>query len=785
MTACLPLRHARVACRAIAAIVLSLCAACAAAEPADWAPLDAAVRAQMAAGEVPGAVVVIGDAQQVWLRRAWGLRAVEPPEPMTADTVFDLASLTKVLCTTTAVLQLAERGRLELDAPAARYWPAFAAHGKSAITVGQLLSHSSGLRPGLSLAATDTHEDVLRKLLAESPLRPPGSSLIYSDLNFITLGMLVQRVSGMPLDRYCRRRVFQPLHMRDTTFRPPVDRIGARIAPTERRGQGWLRGTVQDPTARRLGGVSGHAGLFGSADDLARFAQALLRGGPAAPLSRESLAALQRRHSPPEDSTWHGWGWQLQAPLVAEREALAPLGALGHTGYTGTGLWIDFVNRRFVVLLTSRLQLPYGDARPLRRQVLALVSSLLPPISATAQRSHDPQFAPDLAAPPPPEPGPVVHTGIDVLRADAYAALRGHRLGLITNLSAIDRQGWRTLDRLRWAPGVTLVKVFSPEHGLYGDAEGHIADAREPLSGLPVVSLYGAQRQPPPQALADIDTLVFDLQDAGARYFTYVSTLGLAMEAAARARLRFVVLDRPDPLRADRTAGPMLDANLRSFTAYTQMPVQHGMTIGEMALLLQRELQARTGLALDLQIIAMQGYRRSMWFDQTGLDWVPPSPNLRRPNGVALYPGVAWVEGANVSVGRGTDRPFERVGAPWISGRILADALGAQALPGVSFEPIVFSPGDSTYAGQTCEGVAITVTDRDRLDATLLGAALTQTLYRLWPDRFRIELTLGMVGSASTLDALRAGADLQALQDEWRAASQDFAARRGAVLLYQ
>jgi uncharacterized protein YbbC (DUF1343 family) len=257
------------------------------------------------------------------------------------------------------------------------------------------------------------------------------------------------------------------------------------------------------------------------------------------------------------------------------------------------------------------------------------------------------------------------------------------------------------------------------------------------------------------------------------------------MEAAARARLRFVVLDRPDPLRADRTAGPMLDANLRSFTAYTQMPVQHGMTIGEMALLLQRELQARTGLALDLQIIAMQGYRRSMWFDQTGLDWVPPSPNLRRPNGVALYPGVAWVEGANVSVGRGTERPFERVGAPWISGRILADALGAQALPGVSFEPIVFSPGDSTYAGQTCEGVAITVTDRDRLDATLLGAALTQTLYRLWPDRFRIELTLGMVGSASTLDALRAGADLQALQDEWRAALQDFAARRGAVLLYQ
>ncbi|HEX5685895.1 MAG TPA: serine hydrolase [Ideonella sp.] len=748
--------------------------------PTDWAPLDAAVRGQMAAGAVPGAVVIVGDAQHVWLRRAWGLRAAGPqPEPMTADTVFDLASLTKVVCTTTAVLQLVERDSLQLDAPAARYWPAFAAAGKGAITVRQLLSHSSGLRPGLTLRPTDDAAAVWKRLLAETPVSAPGSRYLYSDLNFLALGVLVQRVAGRSLEAQCQRRVFEPLQMHDTGFRPPR-RLAPRIAPTEPMTDGWLRGTVQDPTARRAGGVAGHAGLFGSADDLARFAQAMLRAGPTTPLFRGTINDLQRPQGAASATGWHGLGWSLIAPLQAEREALPAWGAVGHTGYTGTGIWLDFTHRRFVVLLTSRLHPDgRGDARPLRRQVLALVASLQPP----SPQDGEPPLYPQA---PRPDDGPApVWTGIDVLRQQGYAMLQGRRIGLVTHSAAIDRHGWRTLDRLRHAPGVRLVRLFTPEHGLNADAEGRIDAGTEPFSGLPIVSLYGATQRPAPETLQDLDTLVIDLQDAGVRFYTYLATLGECLRAAAKAGIQVVVLDRPDPARADRVAGPKRDPGLQSFTAYAALPVQHGMTIGELARYLAAELKADEGLSVDLQVVAMRGYRRAMDFESTGLDWVPPSPNLRRPDSARLYPGVAWVEGAPVSVGRGTDHPFEWVGAPWIDGDRLAQVLAEQQLPGVAVRAIQFVPKAAPHAGQRCEGVALRVTDRERFDASLLGAALVQALHRLWPRQFFAERTIGMVGSAQTLQQLRDGLPPAQARERWEKDWGDFLQRRAAALLYE
>jgi uncharacterized protein YbbC (DUF1343 family)/CubicO group peptidase (beta-lactamase class C family) len=718
------------------------------------------------------------------LRRAWGWRSLgSAPEPMTADTVFDLASLTKVVCTTTAVLQLAERDQLQLDAPAARYWPAFAANGKAEITVRQLLSHSSGLRPGLSLQAGDDAKATWARLLAERPTAPPGSRLVYSDLNFLALGMLIQRVAGRSLDQQCHRRIFEPLRMHDTGFRPPAA-LRPRIAPTEPSGAGWLRGTVQDPTARRLGGVAGNAGLFGSADDLARFAQALLRHGADAPLYRATIAELQQPQGAASATSWHGLGWQLIAPLEAEREGLPPIGAIGHTGYTGTGLWIDFTHRRFVVLLTSRLHPDgRGDARPLRRQVLALMASLQP--------GAGPRLSPPAG---PRTPGPddgaaAVWSGIDMLRQQGYAALQGRRIGLVTHAAAIDRHGWRTLDRLRLAPGVRLVRVFTPEHGLNADAEGRIDSGTEAFSGLPLVSLYGGSPRPPPDSLQDIDTLVIDLQDAGARFYTYLATLGECLRAAAKAGVKVVVLDRPNPAGADRVSGPMLDPALRSFTAWTTLPVQHGMTIGELARYLADELRRDEGLAPDLQVITMSGYRRTMSFEQTGLDWVPPSPNLKRPSSARLYPGVAWVEGAPVSVGRGTEHPFEWVGAPWIDGPRLAQALAALGLPGVAVQPVEFVPQGAAalvpYAGQRCQGVALRVVDRERFDASLLGAALVQALHRLWPERFHAERTLGMVGSAQALQQLRDGVPPGDARQRWEAGWGGFMRRRAAALLYE
>lgn len=241
-----------------------------------------------------------------------------------------------------------------------------------------------------------------------------------------------------------------------------------------------------------------------------------------------------------------------------------------------------------------------------------------------------------------PQSPKTVLTGIDVLVSERYKRLQGRRVALLTHQGAIDKAGWRTLDRLRWAPDVTLVKVLTPEHGLYARAEGPVKDTKEPFSGLPVMSLYGSTRQPGPEILKDVDTVVIDLQDVGTRYFTYISTMGLTLEAAARLGLRVVVLDRPNPIRADLVRGPLLDKDRRSFTGYTHLPVQHGMTMGEMALLMQTELKAREGLSLDLEVVKMEGYRRSMWFDETGLDWQPPPPicaTCGRPRCIPAWPG--------------------------------------------------------------------------------------------------------------------------------------------------
>ncbi|MDE2078526.1 MAG: DUF1343 domain-containing protein [Burkholderiales bacterium] len=740
--------------------------------PSNWAPLDAAVEAQIQAGQLPGAVLIWGDANGIRLERSWGHRAVAPhPEPMTVDTVFDLASLTKVIATTTAILQLADKGRVQLDAPAARYWPAFGTLGKEQITLRQLLAHTSGLRPDLDLRPDWTGTaQALKRVIAERPVAPPGTRTIYSDLNFIVLGQIVQRVSHMPLPVYARQKIFQPLHMHDTAFLPPRT-WQARLAPTESLKPGaWLRGVVHDPTARRMDGVAGHAGLFGTAEDLARFAQAMLEPGRL--LKASTLNELQQRQNPSTDPDARGLGWQVMAPLVANRDDWPPEGMIGHTGYTGTGLWIDLTQKQFVILLSNRVHPDgRGDARPLRRQVLALLSSVQSPLPVPPHPAWTPST---------PEG---VLTGSDVLRAQGFAPLVGHRVGLITNLAAIDRQGWRTLDRLRWAPGVTLVKVFSPEHGLYGDAEGAIASGREPISDLPLISLYGERKRPTADSLRDIDTLVFDLQDAGARFFTYISTLAEAMRAAAEQGIRVVVLDRPNPIRADRIGGPVLEAGLASFTGYPGLPVQHGMTVGELARWFQDDLKQK-GLNVNLDVVPMQGYRRSQWFDQTHVDWVPPSPNLRRPLTAILYPGVSWVEGANVSVGRGTDHPFEWLGAPWIDGPRLAEALSQAAIPGVRFRPIQFTPHAGPYQDELCSGVQIQVIDRNAFDAPQLGALLIKELEHLWPDSFLIDKTLGMIGSDDTLRRLKQGDSLDSIVASWQADLTAFDQRRQRYLLY-
>lgn len=755
--------------------------ACASAHDIDATGIAWVAREEIASGRVPGAVVVIGDRDRILYQRAFGYRALAPRrERMTLDTIFDLASLTKVVATTPAVMQLVAQGKISLDAPVALYWPAFAAHGKSRITVRELLMHTSGLPPDLDLAGGWTGTaGALRRVLSERPVARPGTRYIYSDINFIVLGELVRRVSGLRLDVYCRRHVFRPLGMRDTFFRPAAA-ARWRIAPTERLDGRLLRGEVQDPTAERMQGVAGHAGLFSTAADLARYAQAWLPPaadpGPAPParLFAPSLIRLMTQPTRVASDRFRGLGWDLTAPFVVDRSNLPPVGAFGHLGYTGTSLWIDPVRGLYLVLLTSRLYPDgRGNAQPLRNALADLLSATAPP-----EGSQDPSEARSLgevssfAAP--------VRTGADVLVADHFAELRGLRVGLITNQTGETARGKRLIDLLARAPGVRLVALFSPEHGLQGRLDQAVGDSFDTATGLPVYSLYGHIERPTGPTLRGLDALVFDIQDSGTRFFTYVTTMAYAMQAAAAHGLQFFVLDRPDPIDAAIVQGPILNPALRSFTGFFPMPLRPGMTVGEIA----RLFNARAGIGARLTVIGMQGYRRGEWLDETGLPWVAPSPNLRSLEEETLYPGVGMLEGANVSVGRGTDTPFQVLGAPWIDGPGLAGYLAQRDIPGVRFTPVSFTPAESQFQGRLCHGVRVLLVDRSSLRSGLLGVELIHALHRLYPRRFRIDDTLSLVGSRAALAAIEAGEDPRAIARAWQPRLRSFLALRSEYLLY-
>ncbi len=769
------------------------CGAPVADRAADAAPLDSvrlariddAVEAAVADGDLPGAVVLVWSQGRTAYLKAFGRRAVEPQsEPMTVDTIFDLASLTKVVATTTAVMMLVEEGRVRLRAPVAEYLPGFGRHGKERITVGQLLAHVSGLRPDLDLEQEfDGRETALEHTFDERPVAAPGERFVYSDLNFMLLGEIVARVSGQPLDEFAARRIFEPLGMGETMFLPPAALAG-RIAPTEACvGVEWpcradaadavmLRGAVHDPTARRMGGVAGHAGLFSTAADLARFGEMVLGGGVRegvrilAPLT---VARMTAPATPPGMGDVRGLGWDIDSRYSANRGDLFPVGSFGHTGFTGTSIWIDPSSRTFVVFLSNRVH-PTGGGRvvALRGRVATLAAAAV----------MDSRVALDSVRAEPAGAG--VDTGIDVLREEQFARLRGARVALLTNRAGLARGGARTIDLLRAAPDLEVEVLLSPEHGLSADAEGSVADSRDAASGLPIYSLYGNTRRPTPRMLDGVDTVVVDLQDAGARFYTYAATMAYVMEAAAQRGVRVLVLDRPNPIGGRTVEGPLLDADQTGFTGYLPMPIRHGMTLGELARLFNAERE----IGAELEVVPLRGWRRDLWFDETGLTWANPSPNLRTVTQAALYPGIGAIEGSNLSVGRGTDTPFERVGAPWVDGAALAERLNARRVPGVRAYPVTFTPAAGPYAGEPCRGIHLIVTDRDALRPVRLGVEIAAILHARHGEQFEIDRTLRLLGSREALQGIRDGEDPADVAASWVPGEQAWRARRASYLLY-
>lgn len=746
------------------------------------APIAGVVQGEIDAGHIPGAVVLVGQGERVVYRQAFGER-VPGREPMTLDTVFDVASLTKPVITTTAVMQLVERGKLKLDTSVARYWPAFGRKGKGTITVRQLLTHTSGLPAGLPAGCCARRGEILRRLL-----RLPGRDghepvkVVYSDLNFIVLGVVVGRVSGLSLDRYARRHLLRPLQLHDTDFHPQPA-IWPRIAPSHPSPTLADRALVHDPTARRLGGVAGNAGLYSTADDLARFARLLLARGRldgVRVLRADTVEQLQLPATRPEQGTLRGLGWKVELPFAHNRASLLPYGAIGHTGYSGVGLWLDPSADTYVIVLTNRTLLPRGDAGVVRQGVVDVVAMALGLRSEAEVLTNWPRLAAYHRAVAPVLPPAKVLTGLEQWAARGFPELAGKRVGLVFNHTSRDRAGRSSLTLLRQSPLVDVVALFSPEHGLEGKLDQPIASGVEPETKLPVHSLYGAVRKPTPAMLAGIDVLVFDMQDAGVRFYTYIATLGYVLEAAAENKIPVYVLDRPNPLNGLRVEGPVLDPGKRSFTGYFPLPTRHGLTVGELAQLFNREDR----IGAELRVMPMSGWVRADWFEQTGLDWPVPSPNLRNLIGTTLYPGVAWIEGANVSVGRGTALPFEQLGAPWIDGEQLAAALNARALPGVHFTSTQFTPSENRFAGELCRGVRIELTDREALDSARLGLELIAVLHRLHPREFQLQRTAEILAADWIVEAVAHGESVEAIMARWQPALLSFKAMRERYLLY-
>ena len=758
------------------------------------AVLDSIVFDAIQDGQIPGAVLLVGHDGRVIYRKAFGNRELEPRrEVMTADTIFDVASLTKVVATTTAVMQLVQRGEVRVNDPVAKYLPEFADNGKGDITVRNLLTHFSGLREDFDLDPPwQGREAGLRLAFAEKPTYPPGSRFLYSDTNFIALAALVERVTGTTLDDYCARKIFIPLRMTHTRFLPPAA-WRPKIAPTEYDEEGkMLRGVVHDPRARRMGGVAGHAGLFSTADDLSKFASALLRGSPI--LAVAMVEKMTTPQQPPTAQVLRGFGWDIDSPFSSNRGDLLPVGSYGHTGFTGTSLWIDPTTQTYIILLTNSVHpRGKGSAVALRSKVATAVAAAVPLTVSEKDELrlqnitgyNEAQTASRRIA----TRNGTVQSGIDVLEAHDFVPLRAttgnKRIGLLTNQTGIDSQGRRTIDVLAHAPGISLDAIFSPEHGVTGALDTtDIANSKDAATGTPVYSVYGAKdadRRPPADVLKNLDAIVFDIHDVGTRFYTYETTLGYFLDAAARANIEMFVLDRPNPITGSFVQGAIPDPGRESFVNYFPIPVRHGMTMGELA----KMFNAERNLNARLTVVPMEGWMRGDWYDSTTLPWINPSPNMRSLTEATLYPGVGLVEGTNVSVGRGTDTPFELLGAPWIKGAELSQYLNARNISGVRFVPLTFTPSASIHAGQKCGGVNIVLIDRNALDAAELGIELASALHKLYPDAFHMERMIELLGNQSVYDAIAAGQDPRRIAGDWQEPLERFRQLREKYLIYK
>lgn len=827
---------------------------------AKLAQIEALVNADIAAKRLPGAVVLVGHKGKIVYRKAFGNRSLVPTvEPMTVDTIFDVASLTKPVATATSIMILVEQGKLRLSDTIGMYIPDIDDANAKKVTILQLLTHTSGYRSDFDLGEKWTGREGMLAALKKEKLRAaPGTRFVYSDIGFIVLGEIIERISKISLffatqklsgQAFGTASYYNAFHDFDFTTNPgrklfaPTEDVrgqnsylGSKFEGSVTDGDAILRGQVHDPTAFRMGGVAGHAGLFSNADSLARYCQMLLNGGivpdwsdeqikafkmlglpvkaPPRVLSAQSVALMTRPVVVSEDGATRGLGWDINTSFSANRGELFPLGSFGHTGFTGTGLWIDKVSGTFVVFLSNRVHPDgKGDVGPLRAKVSTIVASAIedtpiekykqaeteynaavaaqiPRFKEQAEAARRASSAGTQAASPATVaagaaafPAKSVLNGIDVLEKNGFKELERLKIGLVTNHTGRNLAGKQTIDILKESPNVNLVALFSPEHGIRGELDTEkIDDSKDEKTGLPVYSLYkDGMRRPKPEQTATIDAFVYDIQDIGARFYTYTATLKNVLEEAAKAGKPVFILDRPNPINGNDIDGILANEDKLSFIAAHTTPVRYGLTIGELGLMMNAERK----IGADVRVIKMDGWSRAMWFDETGQTWINPSPNMRSLTEATLYPGIGLLETTNVSVGRGTDTPFEVVGSPWINGRILAKYLNERNLKGVRFVPVRFKPNASVFKDEECGGINIIVTDRNSFDPVGTGIEIATALRKIYPTDWQFERYARLLVNQEILDAVKRGETPENIDKLVRPKKEVFNTRRASYLLYK
>ncbi|HTH36812.1 MAG TPA: exo-beta-N-acetylmuramidase NamZ domain-containing protein, partial [Pyrinomonadaceae bacterium] len=612
--------------------------------------------------------------------------------------------------------------------------------------------------------------------------------------------------------------------------------LGSTFVGTDLTGSEIIRGKVHDPTAFRMFGIAGHAGLFSTADDLARYCQMLLNEGvvpvrtgsgsdraPRTPsnkrpvatapgsdkriLSAQTVARMTAPYVVSETGETRGLGWDLNTSFSSNRGELFPLGSFGHTGFTGTSVWIDRVSQTFVVFMSNRVHPDgKGDVTPLRARVATIAAAAVTdtPIEAyrLAESAYQSQVAAQIpkfreqveaarraasealprAGGAPAFPAKTVLNGIDVLKNNSFKELEGKRIGLVTNHTGRNLVGKSTIDVLFEAKNVKLVSLFAPEHGIRGELDqAKIDDTKDEKTGLPIYSLYGETRRPKPEQLKDLDAIVYDIQDIGARFYTYTATLKNVMEEAAKLGKPIYVLDRPNPINGVDVEGTLAEEDKLSFIAAHTTPVRYGLTIGELGQMMNAERK----VGADLRVIKMEGWARSMWFDETGQTWVNPSPNMRSLTEATLYPGIGLLETTNLSVGRGTDTPFEVIGAPWLDGQVLAKYLNERSLQGVRFIPVRFKPNASVFKDEQVGGVNIVVTDRKVFRSVRTGFEIAAALRKLYPAEWQVDKYARLLVNAEILDLVKRGESPENIERAAQRDLEEFARRRASYLLYK